>query len=100
ATTPRERYRVLIGMWMGIRDRLQSAYEHPPYLAALDCIHRGEGTWNDTRNPVYDGGLQMDLGFESRYGGFLLRLKGRAYNWTPLEQIWTAVYAISGPDHR
>jgi hypothetical protein len=100
AETPRDRDRILIAYWLRVRDRLAGAYAHPPYLAELTCIHRGEGDWHDTRNPVYDGGLQMDLGFESRYGGFLLHLKGRAYNWTPLEQIWTAVYAIRGPDHR
>jgi hypothetical protein len=42
----------------------------------------------------------MDYAFQARYGAFLLHRKGRAYNWTPLEQIWTAVYAINGPDHR
>ena len=100
ARTPRERARILIHLWQRVYTRTAASYRRPPLLAQLTCIHDGEGSWNDTRNPVYDGGLQMDYAFQSRYAPFLLRLKGRAYNWTPLEQIWTAVYAITGPDHR
>jgi hypothetical protein len=100
AATPRQRARVLIGIWRRVYRRTQSAYRTPPFLEQLSCIQRGEGAWHDTRNPRYDGGLQMDHAFQARYGAFLLRRKGRAFNWTPLEQIWTAVYAISGPDHR
>jgi hypothetical protein len=100
AQTPRERAHILISAWRHVYEQTEAAYRNPPLLAALWCIHGGEGSWHDTRNPIYDGGLQMDYGFQARYGGFLLHLKGRAYNWTPLEQIWTAVYAISGPDHR
>jgi hypothetical protein len=100
AATPRERARILIGIWRGVHQRTKAAYQKPPLLAELSCIHRFEGAWDDTRNPRYDGGLQMDRSFQARYGAFLLQRKGRAYNWTPLEQIWTAVYAIRGPDHR
>jgi hypothetical protein len=99
-STPRKRYRILIALWKRVYTRTSVTYHHPPFLAALTCIHHGEGTWNEMRNPFYDGGLQMNFTFEERYGNFLLRRKGRAYNWTPLEQIWTAVYAIRGPDHR
>ena len=100
ASTPRQRARMLIDIWQGVYRHVSWQYRRPPLLAALTCIHNGEGSWHDRRNPIYDGGLQMDYGFQSRYGWFLLRLKGRAYNWTPLEQIWTAVYAITGPDRR
>ena len=100
AASPRERDKILIERWTRAYLRTAARYRNPPFLAALTCIHRGEGSWNDRRNAIYDGGLQMNISFEERYGDFLLRLKGRAYNWTPLEQIWTAVYAINGPDHR
>ena len=53
------------------------------------CIHKHEGPWNDPNAPYY-GGLQMDLSFQRTYGGHLLRRKGTADNWTPLEQMWVA----------
>ena len=65
---------------------------HPPHLRAWMCIHRYEGSWTDSGGP-YWGGLQMDLGFQAAYGGWLLRHKGTADHWSPLEQIWVAVRA-------
>jgi hypothetical protein len=65
---------------------------HPPHLQAWMCIHRYEGSWTDSGGP-YWGGLQMDLGFQATYGGWLLRHKGTADHWSPLEQIWVAVRA-------
>jgi hypothetical protein len=62
---------------------------HPPRLKDWLCIHRYEGSWTDP-NPPYYGGLQMDLGFQRTYARGLLRRKGTAEHWTPLEQIWTA----------
>jgi hypothetical protein len=62
---------------------------NPPRLAAWMCIHHLEGAWNDP-NPPYYGGLQMDMSFQRTYGGHLLRSKGTADKWTPLEQIWVA----------
>jgi hypothetical protein len=62
---------------------------HPPHLRAFLCIHRYEGSWTDSDGPYY-GGLQMDLGFQHTYAPRLLRQKGTANHWTPLEQIWTA----------
>ena len=32
----------------------------------------------------------MDLSFQRAYGAALLRRKGTADHWTPLEQIWVA----------
>jgi hypothetical protein len=61
----------------------------PPRLRAWKCIQRHEGPWNDPHAPYY-GGLQMDLTFQRHYGAELLRRKGTADNWTPLEQIWVA----------
>jgi hypothetical protein len=65
---------------------------HPPALQGWLCIHHYEGSWTDSSGP-YWGGLQMDLSFQARYGGWLLRHKGTANHWSPLEQIWVAVRA-------
>lgn len=62
---------------------------HPPKLRDWLCIHRYEGSWADSGSP-YWGGLQMDLSFQQAYGGWLLRHKGTADHWSPLEQIWVA----------
>ena len=62
---------------------------HPPHSAAWQCIQRHEGRWNDP-NPPYYGGLQMDMSFQRRYGADLLRNKGTADNWEPVEQMWVA----------
>src|ERR1041385_1254478 len=61
----------------------------PAHRQAWLCIHRYEGSWRDGGGPYY-GGLQMDIGFQQHYGDMLLRLKGTADNWTPLEQMWVA----------
>ena len=61
----------------------------PAHRRAWLCIHRYEGSWRDDGGPYY-GGLQMDLGFQQHYGRMLLRVKGTADHWTPLEQMWVA----------
>jgi hypothetical protein len=61
----------------------------PPHYDEWQCIHGYEGSWTDP-NPPYFGGLQMDLEFQQAYGPELLRKKGTADNWTPLEQMWVA----------
>jgi hypothetical protein len=61
----------------------------PAHHRAWLCIHRYEGSWTDRGAPYY-GGLQMDIAFQQRYGSLLLRLKGTADHWTPLEQMWVA----------
>jgi hypothetical protein len=84
--------RLLARTW---RHREQAAWwraNHPPHFQAWMCIHRYEGSWTDSGGP-YWGGLQMDLGFQSTYGAWLLRHKGTADHWSPLEQIWAAVRA-------
>jgi hypothetical protein len=65
---------------------------HPPHFTGWLCIHRYEGSWSDSGSP-YWGGLQMDLSFQETYGNWLLRHKGTADHWSPLEQIWVAVRA-------
>lgn len=76
-------------LWKARAAKAQRKAQRPPHLQAFLCIHRYEGAWTDGGAPYY-GGLQMDLGFQRAYGRHLLRTKGTADHWTPLEQIWTA----------
>jgi hypothetical protein len=67
---------------------------HLPNRAGWLCIfrherHPAQGWRTYTGNGFY-GGLQMDLGFQRRYGLWLLRRKGPAHRWTAIEQIWVA----------
>jgi len=75
--------------WQQLAVHMRRRAQNVPHKSAWLCIHRFEGAWTDP-NPPYYGGLQMDLGFMRRYGGDLLRRKGTADHWTPLEQMWTA----------
>lgn len=78
--------------WRSLAQRVLRRAAQPPYESAWQCIHRYEGSWTDAGGPYY-GGLQMDLGFQQHYGGYLLQLKGTADNWTPEEQMWVAARA-------
>ena len=78
-----------IALWRRVALRTQRRAQNPPHKQQWLCIHRLEGSWTDP-NPPYYGGLQMDLGFQRRYGRLLLARKGPANNWTPLEQMWVA----------
>lgn len=78
-----------VRLWERRAGAARAAGRHPPHLQAWLCIHSYEGSWTDSGAPYY-GGLQMDYGFMARYGGALLRRKGPASNWSPLEQIWVA----------
>jgi hypothetical protein len=75
--------------WRQLAVKMRRRAENVPHKQAWLCIHRLEGSWRDP-NPPYYGGLQMDLTFQRRYGAALLRRKGTADRWTPLEQMWTA----------
>jgi hypothetical protein len=83
-----------IRAWKRISVRIENVATHPPHLLAWTCIHRYEGSWTDAGAPYY-GGLQMDLGFQRRYGGGLFARKGTANHWTPLEQMWVAERALN-----
>ena len=87
-TTPAYRLWVL-DVWKRRAAVVWTRARRPPHRRQWLCIHRYEGAWNDPDAPYY-GGLQMDLGFQQAYGSFLLRTKGTADNWTPLEQMWVA----------
>jgi len=66
----------------------------PPFLRdAFLCIHRYEGAWNSNTGNGYYGGLQMDLAFQSLYGGDFLGRWGTADNWPVWAQITAAVRA-------
>ena len=79
--------------WRERAERARARGKRPPHLAQWRCIHRYEGAWNDPNAPYY-GGLQMDLQFQRAYGRYLLRRKGTANRWRPLEQMWTAEKAL------
>jgi hypothetical protein len=87
---PGREYKVWMrNLWKRRANRARRKAARPPHKAAWLCIHRYEGPWNDP-NPPYYGGLQMDLTFQRMYGARLLRRKGTANHWTPLEQMWVA----------
>jgi Transglycosylase-like domain len=79
--------------WQRLAAAARRQAQHPPHYGAFLCIHHYEGSWNDSGSPYY-GGLQMNIGFQATYGGWLLRTKGTADHWTPLEQIWVAEKAV------
>jgi hypothetical protein len=90
---PPEDPELRVDAWRKLAQRARHRAQNPPHIRAWLCIHHYEGSWTDP-NPPYYGGLQMDLGFQQRYGAGLLRRKGTANRWTPLEQIWTAERAL------
>jgi hypothetical protein len=65
-----------------------------PHASAWLCIHQYEGSWSAATGNGYYGGLQMDVTFMRHYGPALLRQKGTADRWTPLEQMWVAERAL------
>jgi hypothetical protein len=81
--------RWVLKLWKQRAGRVWLKAKNPPHKRAWLCIHRHEGAWNDPNAPYY-GGLQMDESFMRSYGPHLLRKKGTADNWTPLEQMWIA----------
>lgn len=88
------RYRVwVLRLWRARAVRARRAAAQPPHRSAWLCLQRHEGRWNDPHAPYY-GGLQMDLAFQRAYGRDLLRQKGTADRWTPVEQMWVAERAL------
>jgi Transglycosylase-like domain len=70
----------------------------PPHASAWRCIKRHESDprmgWRTHTGNGYYGGLQLDLAFQRTHGSDLLRRKGTADRWTPLEQMWVAERAL------
>lgn len=81
--------RWVLSLWRRRASVARRQASNPPNERRWQCIHRYEGAWNDPSAPYY-GGLQMDISFQRSYGSDLLRRKGTADNWTPLEQMWVA----------
>jgi hypothetical protein len=79
--------------WRRLAKAARVRAQHPPHMAQFLCIHHYEGSWTDSGAPFW-GGLQMNYGFQATYGPWLLRHKGTADHWTPLEQIWVAEKAV------
>lgn len=82
-----------VALWHRRAHAARIRAHHPPHLRDWLCIHHFEGSWTDHGSP-YWGGLQMSLGFQQMYGGWLYAHKGTADHWTPLEQMWTAERAL------
>jgi hypothetical protein len=83
----------VLRVWKRRHARTRRQALNPPHKSAWLCIQRHEGSWSDAGAPYY-GGLQMDYGFMRAYGSFLLRRKGTANNWTPVEQMWVGERAL------
>jgi hypothetical protein len=79
----------VVTLWHRRAVRAKQRALNPPHKAQWLCIHRYEAPWTDPAAPYY-GGLQMDSEFQATYGAALLRAKGTADHWTPLEQMWVA----------
>jgi hypothetical protein len=65
----------------------------PKHYQEWLCIYgyeNGGYGWTANTGNGYYGGLQMDMEFQRDYGKHLLKRKGTANNWTPLEQMRVA----------
>jgi transglycosylase-like protein len=82
--------RWVLSLWRRRAERTVTQAKRPPHKAGWRCIHRYEGSWRANTGNGFYGGLQMDLSFQRRYGAYLLRRKGTADKWSPLEQMWVA----------
>jgi len=82
--------RWLLGLWQERAEKARHRALRPPHKADWLCIHGREGPWRANTGNGYYGGLQMDISFQRTYGHYLLRTKGYAHHWTPLEQMWVA----------
>jgi hypothetical protein len=90
----KDEYRTWIrDLWRTRAGRAYRRAANPPHERQWRCIQRYEGAWDDPNAP-YWGGLQMDLSFQRMYGSDLLRRKGTADRWTPVEQMWVAERAL------
>jgi hypothetical protein len=75
--------------WRAHAGRVSRQAGRPPHRFAWLCIHRFEGSWNDSGDP-YWGGLQMDRSFMVAYAPASLLRRGWANRWSALEQMWVA----------
>jgi len=88
---PSRTYKLWVrNLWKHRAHRARHLAAHVPHKRDWLCIHRYEGAWTSATGNGYYGGLQMDISFMRHYGAQLLRTKGTANHWTPLEQMWVA----------
>jgi hypothetical protein len=85
-------------LWRGRAAQARRRAHNPPHRRAWLCLYRHErhprhGWRTNTGNGFY-GGLQMDRRFMAMYGARLLREKGPAHRWSPLEQMWVGERAL------
>jgi len=91
---PSRTYKLWVrNLWKHRAHRARHLAAHVPHKRDWLCIHRYEGAWTSATGNGYYGGLQMDISFMRHYGAHLLRTKGTANHWTPLEQMWVAEHA-------
>ena len=89
--SPSESFRSwALDYWRGEAREARRSAKNPPRRSAWLCIHGHEGPWNANTGNGYYGGLQMDISFQRAWGPDLLRRKGTANRWLPIEQIWVA----------
>jgi hypothetical protein len=85
-------------LWQARAERAEVAAQDPPHERDWRCIHRYEalhaGGWETRTGNGYYGGLQMSMTFQRALAPELLRAKGTADRWTPIEQMWVAERAI------
>jgi hypothetical protein len=85
-------------LWHTRAARAERAAQDPPHERGWRCIHRHEasraGGWSASTGNGYYGGLQMSMPFQRALAPELLRAKGTADNWTPIEQMWVAERAV------
>ena len=81
-------------LWQRRARAAERRAENPPHRSDWLCIHRYERHphqgWRTRTGNGYYGGLQMDISFQRAYGRELLRRKGTADRWSPVEQMWVA----------
>ena len=80
----------LLRLWKNRALAARARALRPPNREGWLCIHRYEGAWNANTGNGFYGGLQMDVGFQRKYGSWLVRTKGLAHRWTAIEQMWVA----------
>ena len=90
AASPLELRLPAVQAWRTRALRARRLALNPPHKRQWLCIHRYEGAWHAHTGNGYYGGLQMDVEFQRFYAAGLLRRKGTADRWTPIEQMWVA----------
>lgn len=85
---------LILNAWKAKAAKRARQAQRPPRKRAWLCIYRHERHprmgWRSRTGNGFFGGLQMDLGFQRTYAPELLRTKGTANRWSPIEQIWVA----------